>query len=215
MDTAGHDNTGCGPEASNSPAGGKPRCKMVLDEFVYKVFLDKGSPKAPQKISMDKDEFLAKVQQIYDKDSTVQLRDGYAPFCKHLFIPNFAGMLKCHMKITKSNEQALRTDYVARTKKELPVLSRWFEANRLSSDKLMQEAKYLDVILYSKEQIIKEAKAMNGNAKEHIDYDYGVVSVKPQDLNHEIPMEPITIIRNSLGKEHGGSGVPLDRDAYL
>ena len=27
-------------------------------------------------------------------------------------------------------------------------------------------------------------------------------------------MQPITIMRNALGGEHGGSGVPLDRAAY-
>lgn len=27
-------------------------------------------------------------------------------------------------------------------------------------------------------------------------------------------MTPITMMRNSLGKEEGGSGVPMDRDAY-
>ena len=28
-------------------------------------------------------------------------------------------------------------------------------------------------------------------------------------------MQPITILRNALGKEEGGSGVPLDRTKYL
>ena len=27
-------------------------------------------------------------------------------------------------------------------------------------------------------------------------------------------MQPITVMRNALGGEHGGSGVPLDRAAY-
>ena len=27
-------------------------------------------------------------------------------------------------------------------------------------------------------------------------------------------MQPITMLRNSLGKEYGGSGVPLDQDKY-
>jgi hypothetical protein len=30
----------------------------------------------------------------------------------------------------------------------------------------------------------------------------------------EIPMAPITMLRNALGVEEGGSGVPLDREAY-
>ena len=28
-------------------------------------------------------------------------------------------------------------------------------------------------------------------------------------------MDPITIIRNALGKEEGGSGIPLDRNKYM
>lgn len=48
----------------------------------------------------------------------------------------------------------------------------------------------------------------------HIDYDYGIVSVKPQSIDSEIPMDPITMMRNALGKEEGGSGVPLDRAKY-
>ena len=48
-----------------------------------------------------------------------------------------------------------------------------------------------------------------------IEYDYGIVSVKPQDVDYELPMQPITIFRNCLGKEHGGSGVMIDKDKYM
>ena len=48
----------------------------------------------------------------------------------------------------------------------------------------------------------------------HKDYDYGIIYVKRQDEDHETPMQPIDIMRNSLGKEYGGSGVPLDEKAY-
>jgi hypothetical protein len=47
------------------------------------------------------------------------------------------------------------------------------------------------------------------------DAPWGVVSVKPQDVDHELPMQPITMMRNALGAEHGGSGVELDHTAYL
>jgi hypothetical protein len=30
----------------------------------------------------------------------------------------------------------------------------------------------------------------------------------------ETPMAPVTMMRNALGVEEGGSGVPLDREAY-
>ena len=55
----------------------------------------------------------------------------------------------------------------------------------------------------------------NIDPNKEIDYDYGVVSIKPQSVNFEIPMDPITMLRNALGKEHGGSGVALDREKYL
>lgn len=33
-------------------------------------------------------------------------------------------------------------------------------------------------------------------------------------IDTEIVMDPITMMRNALGKEEGGSGVKLDREAY-
>ena len=44
---------------------------------------------------------------------------------------------------------------------------------------------------------------------------WGIVSIKAQDAAFELPMSPITIMRNALGKEHGGSGVPVNRNAYI
>lgn len=35
-----------------------------------------------------------------------------------------------------------------------------------------------------------------------------------QDVEHELPMLPSTTIRNALGQEFGGSGVPLDVGKY-
>lgn len=36
-----------------------------------------------------------------------------------------------------------------------------------------------------------------------------------QDEDFETPMQPITMMRNALGKDEGGSGVPLDKDNYM
>lgn len=106
----------------------------------------------------------------------------------------------------------LKTAYEARTEKELPVLKRYFTADQVSPGK----AKYLDVILYSKDQIRIENEAMgNVDANGDEDYEWGIISIKAQDCEGEIPMEPITAMRNALGKEEGGSGVPLDREKYL
>ena len=43
---------------------------------------------------------------------------------------------------------------------------------------------------------------------------WGIISVKGQLCDYELPMQPITVMRNALGKEHGGSGVPLDFAKY-
>merc|ERR1711971_1523288 len=87
------------------------------------------------------------------------LQPGYAPFCKHLFVPNFIPDLPdTVLEITQANQGLLRSAYCARTEKELPVLTRWFAKEDLA-DKVPQAA-VLDVILYSREQIRKENAAM-------------------------------------------------------
>ena len=73
---------------------------------------------------------------------------------KHVFVPNFAKVKRTAIAITPENEMHLRTGYEARTEKELPVLSRWFPRENVGDP---GEAAFLDVILYSREQIRKEA----------------------------------------------------------
>lgn len=106
------------------------------------------------------------------------------------------------------------------------LLPRWFPE---AAAQPVPEAKFLDVILYSREQLVKEYEAMPSKAGggggggggdgaqaeavlPHV--PWGIISIKAQDEPHETPMQPITIMRNSLGREEGGSGVPLDRAAY-
>jgi len=55
----------------------------------------------------------------------------------------------------------------------------------------------------------------NEDPNKNIAYDYGIISVKPSDVPYETPMDPITIMRNALGKEEGGSGVKLEREKYM
>lgn len=54
-----------------------------------------------------------------------------------------------------------------------------------------------------------------GNPIPTEDYDWGLISVKGQLEDFELPMTPITMLRNALGKSEGGSGVPLDREKYM
>eukprot|EP00177_Eucheuma_denticulatum_P005009 GFKZ01009128.1.p2 GENE.GFKZ01009128.1~~GFKZ01009128.1.p2 ORF type:complete len:114 (-),score=13.61 GFKZ01009128.1:777-1118(-) len=67
--------------------------------------------------------------------------------------------------------------------------------------------------VYSREQIEKENRAM-GKVVELEAAPWRLISIKGQAVPYEIPMEPITMMRNELISQ-GGSGVPIDRDAYM
>ncbi|CDJ47232.1 hypothetical protein, conserved [Eimeria brunetti] len=94
-------------------------------------------------------------------------------------------------------------------------------------EKTLQKLKYLpsqslkrtcltsDIILYSREQIAKENAAMTKRA-EVVDTsqpEWFIVAIKAQDEQFELPMNPITVMRNALIEE-GGSGVSINREAY-
>ena len=160
------------------------------------------------RIQFPKQEFENKINQLFEAKQ-IQLKPGYAPFCKHLFVENFTPAIPAYMKITTQNQHLLTSVYEARTPQELPVLIRYFPKDQVPAPPV---AKFLDVILYSREQIGKEAAAMG---REDLQKEpWGIISVKAQDVPHELPMQPITMMRNALGKEEGGSGVSLSRDAY-
>lgn len=178
---------------------------IVLDSFALRQFGDETY--TGTKINFPVAEFEDRVNEYLEKGSP--LHDGYAPFCKHLFIPNFAGVEGAIVPITPENEHKLKSGYEARTPKELAVLCRWFPKGSVAPPL----ARYLDIILYSREQIRLETAAMN-KEKEDCDAPWGVVSIKAQDIDHEILMNPITMMRNALGREEGGSGVPLDAELY-
>ena len=77
------------------------------------------------------------------------------------------------------------------------------------------KAPSLDVILYSYQQVQEENKAKGEIDPHDFNYEWGVVGVKTQEVEFELPMQPITVMRNALGKEEGGSGVPMEREKYL
>lgn len=83
----------------------------------------------------------------------------------------------------------------------------------MSESNPLPVGKYLDLILYSREQINKENAAMGNDSNS--DAPWGIVSIKSQDVDFELPMQPITAMRNALGADEGGSGIPLDRDKYM
>ena len=134
-----------------------------------------------------------------NEQAPLKVLDGYAPFCKLHVYRNWTGTRCLTVPITDTNRHLLRSAYEARNRKELPVLVRWFEGVQAPV------AAYLLVILYSREQMAKE-----GNP---VDADWGVVGCLYTAEPEEIPMAPITMMRNALGVEEGGSGVALDAGA--
>lgn len=179
-----------------------------IDKFALRQFTDPNY--LGTKISYDPSAFADKINEYFDSGSYA-LIEGYAPFCKHLFVPNFIGETKCdYVLITAENKHLIETDYVSRTASELPVLSRWIDKTKVEAI----NATYLDVILYSREQIIQENLAM-GETPPDDDSPWGIICVKGQTCNYELPMQPITMLRNALGKEEGGSGVPLEHSKYI
>lgn len=125
---------------------------------------------------------------------------GYAPFCRLHVHRNWTSTRCLTVPVTDANRHLLRSAYEARQRDELPVLVRWFEGV------VAPVADYLIPILYSREQLAKEDSP--------IDADWGVVGCLYTDTPAEIPMAPVTMMRNALGVSEGGSGVTLDATAY-
>ncbi|CAB9515821.1 Protein of unknown function (DUF3228) [Seminavis robusta] len=186
---------------------------LVVDPFCFRQFAEQEASKTygGAVFSNTVADFEGIVNARYKEE---QLKEGYAPFCKHLFILNDFTQAKVNvLKITPENEGLLRSSYEARNDKELPVLQRYFPKDLVKEDDL-PVAKYLDLILYSREQINKENESM-GKEKDPETAPWGIVSIKAQDVDYELPMTPITAMRNALGKDQGGSGVNLDREKYM
>jgi hypothetical protein len=183
---------------------------FFLDHFALRQWHD--SNYAGTRMDCDQQEFVDKVHSHF-KSGGVNLVDGYAPFCKHVFIPNEWSCTVGALPITDENKHLIRSAYTRRRPEELAVLTRWFPADHVTATK----AKYLDIILYSREQILQEYEALplEGRSTDDIPQaPWGIISIKAQDEDFELPMTPMTIMRNALGKEEGGSGVPIDREKY-
>lgn len=140
-----------------------------------------------------------------NEHSIKRIIPGYADFCKLVVMENFTDARTGTLPITLDNYQYLRTGFSARTENELAVMDRWFELPIPAP-----KAEYLVVVLYSKEQLEKERK----EDEEEFVGDWGVVAILAQMSSEEEPMKPITMMRNALGIDEGGSGVPIDREAY-
>jgi hypothetical protein len=128
-------------------------------------------------------------------------------------VKNFTNARTGTLPITLDNYQYLRSGYSARREGEFEIFSRWLELPIAAP-----KAKYIVVVLYSKEQIDKEAFAEYNKkiAEDNTDSvnipdlftsDYGVVAILGQMSSEEEPMKPETFDRNYMPIEFGGSGM--------
>lgn len=169
--------------------------QIVLTEFARPRLF----PREPRRNTIQ--DITASAFELYlNEHAPLKVLDGYAPFCKLHVHRNWTTTRCLTVPITESNRHLLRSAYEARNSSELPVLVRWFEGVD------PPVADYLIVILYSRDQLLREGSP--------IDADWGVVGCMYTSAPAEIPMAPITMMRNALGVDEGGSGVSLDHAAY-
>ncbi len=142
----------------------------------------------------------AEFERHLNEHAPLAVLPGYAPFCVLHVHRNWTTTRRLTVPVTDANRHLLRSGYEARNERELPVLVRWFEGVE------PPVANYLVPILYDRAQLAKEGTA--------IDADWGIVGCLYTSEPAEIPMAPITMMRNALGVAEGGSGVPLDAAAY-
>lgn len=168
---------------------------IVLTEFARpRLFPREPRPNAIQDITAEQ------FERHLNTHAPLHDLPGYAPFCRLHVHRNWTTTRCLTVPITAHNRHLLRSAYEARSRQELPVLVRWFEGA------VVPVANFLIPILYSREQLAREGAA--------VDADWGVVGCLYTDTPAEIPMAPITMLRNALGVAQGGSGVPLDAEAY-
>lgn len=136
---------------------------------------------------------------------------GYADFCRILCLKNTTengefifdelSLLTVDKDWAIENGAVLKTAYEARNENEIPVLVEWVEGIEAPV------APFVHLILYSREQLEKENESLTA--------DWGIVSIQTAATAMVEPMRPITAMRNALGIEEGGSGVAIDKKAYL
>ena len=169
--------------------------RIVMTEFARPRLF----PREPRRNTIQ-DVSAAQFERHLNEHAPLKVLPGYAPFCMLHVHRNWTSTRCLTVPVTDANRHQLRTAYEARNSAELPVLVRWFEGIE------PPVAGYLIPILYSREQLASEGSPIEG--------DFGVVGCMYTSEPEEIPMAPITMMRNALGVAEGGSGVPLDRLAY-
>ena len=101
--------------ATSSDDAGLVGDVFFLDEFAMRQWDDPAY--GGTRINFDKAEFVKRIHEAHAGGAG--LVDGYAPFCKHVFVPNFiAGTKVGAIPITEENQHLLRSGYSARSDAE-------------------------------------------------------------------------------------------------
>ena len=186
--------------------------KIALSNFALRHFKKGAGTVVASHIP---EEFIDEVNELIDQPKTsgnpkFLFRDSLYPFCKYLIIDNFTDAIASTAKITLENYQYLRSGYSSRVEGELPYLSRWFEL----PIKNTEPSKCLVLILYSREQLLKERDENGGEFEIPEECEYGIVALQALDEPVVEPMPPYTMVRNALGIKWGGNGEDIIED-YL
>jgi len=155
------------------------------------------------------DDNLSDVNVHTRDDDHIKVVKGEFEFSRLVTLKNTYGIKLSTMPINLITSRYLVSDYVKRTPKELPVLSRWIQ---LPPNTEIPSADSVTLVLYSAKQLMLENENMA--FEEIVDYQWGVVAIISHSGSME-PIPPITQMRNSLGLSEGGNGETLDREAYL
>ena len=117
---------------------------LVVDPFCARQFAESGEASRRYGGTVFTTSISAFEDIVNARYDESHLKDGYAPFCKHLFIENDFTDAKVNvLEISEMNQDKLRSKYEARNEKELPVLTRWFPRELVGDE--LPVAKYLDI----------------------------------------------------------------------
>lgn len=172
--------------------------KIGLTKFALTSHFVKG--KTGTYIDMNPKEFLETLET-----KNISVSTGYADFCKIITVHNFTDARPGTIPLDDRVQYIVSHDYKARTEDEIPVLSRWVELHSFEQD----PAKWLHIVVYSKEQIEKEGSDfIFTDSQDHADEtkDWGIVAIMAEDSDKIPPPPPTTLMRNVMGTEYGGSG---------
>lgn len=125
----------------SEPAAILSKKHIVVDPFCYRQFAEKSNTSSDGYAGVVFANTITEFETIINaRYNPSLLIDGYAPFCKHLFLINdFTNARVSVLPITNSNMQCLRSRYEARTEQELPVLTRYFDRKALVLQKQQQQ----------------------------------------------------------------------------